>query len=70
MLITVGERFRRRGLAKCLSLAGPARLRDRGNRFVEVGTQMANLPASRVYLNAGFSLVQTSLSLRRWTGEE
>jgi len=70
VLITVGKRFRRRGLARRLSLAGAARLRDRGNRFVEVGTQLANLPASRVYLDAGFSLVQTSLSLRRWVPED
>jgi len=66
VLITVAPEARRRGIARALSLASAARLRERGNRFAEVGTQLANVPASNIYLAAGFRLVQTSVSLRWW----
>lgn len=66
VLITVAPEARRRGIARALSLASAVRLRERGNRFAEVGTQLANIPASNTYLTAGFRLVQTSVSLRWW----
>jgi ribosomal protein S18 acetylase RimI-like enzyme len=64
VLITVGAAYRRRGLAHVLSVASARRLHDRGNRFVEVGTQLANVPASAVYLASGFRLASTGVSLR------
>ena len=69
VLITVAREARRRGIARALSLASVARLRDRGNRFAEVGTQLGNVAASNVYLDAGFRLMHTSVSLRLWLEE-
>jgi hypothetical protein len=51
-------------VALALSLGGTAWLAARGARRVEVGTQLANLPAANLYAKAGFRLVQTSISLR------
>lgn len=67
VLITVGKAYRRRGLAKALSRESLRWLQARGNRWGEVGTQLANTPASSVYLAAGFRMAQTSLSLRYWS---
>jgi len=69
VLITVSGRFRRRGVARTLSWASLRRLGERGNRFCEVGTQIANRPATAVYLDAGFRLAGTQLSLRWWGGD-
>jgi ribosomal protein S18 acetylase RimI-like enzyme len=40
--------------------------RDQGVDIVEVGTQLSNIPASRLYESCGFRLVASSLSLRKW----
>ena len=64
VLIAVSPHFRRRGIAKSLSLASAAYLKHRGHSYAEVGTQMANTPASNVYLSSGFHLVQSHVSLR------
>ena len=66
VLISVDSRFRRRGIARALTEASVQHLAGRGNAIAEVGTQVANLPASSVYLAAGFRLVRTSVSLRWW----
>ncbi len=66
VLITVGREFRRRGVARVLTEASARRLRERGNRYAEVGTQLANIPASNVYLASGFRLCHTGVSLRWW----
>lgn len=34
--------------------------------IVEVGTQLRNIPASRLYEDCGFRLVASNLSLRKW----
>jgi GNAT superfamily N-acetyltransferase len=69
VLISVDASLRRRGVARSLSWASLDRLRKRGNRFAEVGTQIGNVPASSVYLRSGFTLARTSLSLRWRQGE-
>jgi ribosomal protein S18 acetylase RimI-like enzyme len=69
VIVSVDARARRRGLGRLLTFASLAWLRARGNRFAEVGTQLANLPAARVYARAGFRPVESSLTLRWWLGD-
>jgi L-amino acid N-acyltransferase YncA len=66
-LLGVGASFRRKGLSKALFVEMMRRLRDLGNRFVESGTQIANLPSFNMHLAVGYRPVQTSLSMR-WDG--
>ena len=68
-LIAVDAAARRRGVGAALSRAALFRLRERGQRYAEVGTQLANLPASNLYLRAGFRLVGAQVTLR-WLAEE
>ncbi len=68
-LIGVDPSRQRSGIGAALSWASLARLRARGNRFAEVGTQIANLPASNLYARCGFQLVASSLTLRWWQGD-
>ncbi len=65
VLIAVDPAARRRGVARALSVGSLHRFLERGNRYAEVGTQLANLPASNVYLDAGFRLSGTQVTLRR-----
>jgi len=68
-LIGIDPARQRRGIGAALSWASLDRLRARGNRFAEVGTQTANLPASNLYARCGFQLVASSLTLRWWQGD-
>lgn len=64
VLVAVAPSSRRRGVARQLTLASLAWFRATGCSWVEVGTQLANIRASRVYESAGFSLVGSSLTFR------
>jgi len=64
-LVAVLPRFRRRGLAHALSLASLHWFHRAGCQWAEVGTQVANIHAARVYQSAGFLLTASSLTLRK-----
>jgi dTDP-4-amino-4,6-dideoxy-D-galactose acyltransferase len=64
-LVAISPRYRRRGLAHALSLSSLRWFRDAGCGWVEVGTQLANVHAARVYQSAGFRLTASSLTLRQ-----
>jgi ribosomal protein S18 acetylase RimI-like enzyme len=53
-------------VAKALTYSALDWFRDQGVDIVEVGTQLRNIAASRLYESCGFRLVASSLSLRRW----
>jgi GNAT superfamily N-acetyltransferase len=64
-LVATSGGHRRKGVAKLLTLAALQWFRQAGCEWVEVGTQLANLRASRVYQAAGFKFVNSSLTFRR-----
>ena len=57
---------RGRGIAKATTYGALDWFREQGVDIVEVGTQLRNIPASRLYEACGFRLVASSLSLRKW----
>jgi dTDP-4-amino-4,6-dideoxy-D-galactose acyltransferase len=63
-LVAVAASHRGRGLARQLTLEAVRRLSENGITQCRVGTQLANMPASRLYLALGFRLSRTSVSLR------
>jgi len=66
VLVATDADARGRGVAKALTYSALDWFRDQGVDIVEVGTQLRNIPASRLYESCGFRLVASSLSLRRW----
>jgi GNAT superfamily N-acetyltransferase len=64
-LVATSADHRRKGIARSLTLAALDWFRKAGCSWVEVGTQMANVAASRVYQSVGFELVGSSLTFRR-----
>jgi ribosomal protein S18 acetylase RimI-like enzyme len=67
-LIGVDPEQRRAGIGAALSRASLARLRQRGNRFADVATQISNVPAFNLYRAVGFRLVASQVTLRWWSG--
>lgn len=65
VLLATSPDHRRKGVARSLTLAALDWFRQAGCSWVEVGTQMANVAASRVYQSVGFELVGSSLTFRR-----
>lgn len=65
VLVATAQQRRGQGIARALTVAALRWFADKGCRWVEVGTQLANIQASRVYLSAGFKLTASSLTLRR-----
>ncbi len=65
VLVATSIEHRRKGIARSLTLAAVHWFRKAGCAWVEVATQLANVPASRVYQSAGFQLVGSSLTFRR-----
>jgi ribosomal protein S18 acetylase RimI-like enzyme len=66
VLIAVDEAWRGRGIGGLLTRSSLAWHRARGNRYAEVGTQLANVPATNLYLGSGCRLADTSVTLRWW----
>lgn len=64
-LVATSHEHRRKGVARRLTIAARNWFRDAGCDWVEVGTQVANIDACRLYQNAGFELVGSSLTFRR-----
>ncbi len=63
-LVASSPRVRRQGVAHALALSSLLWFRDAGCGWAEVGTQIANVHAVRVYQSAGFRLTTTSLTFR------
>ncbi len=65
VLVATARRARGKGIARAMTLAAIEWFRAQSVEIVEVGTQLRNVPASRVYQNCGFRLVGSSISLRK-----
>jgi dTDP-4-amino-4,6-dideoxy-D-galactose acyltransferase len=65
-LVAVDGRARGKGVGTAMMLEALRWFREHGAAVVEVGTQLRNIPSSRVYERMGFRLVASSLSLRKW----
>lgn len=66
VLVATAPDARNRGVAKAATYGALAWFKEQGVDFVEVGTQLRNIPASRLYQACGFRLAATSLTLRTW----
>jgi len=64
-LVATSREHRRKGVARRLTIAAHNWFRAAGCDWIEVGTQVANINACRVYQNAGFRLVASSLTFRQ-----
>jgi dTDP-4-amino-4,6-dideoxy-D-galactose acyltransferase len=64
-LVASAESARGHGVAYELTMAALEWFRGKDCQIVEVGTQLSNIPASRLYQKCGFRLKATSISLRR-----
>lgn len=64
-LVATSEEARGRGVATAATCAALKWFRDQKVELVEVGTQLRNIPASRLYEKCGFRLARVSLTLRR-----
>lgn len=65
LVATVAE-ARRKGIARALTSGSLAWFRDQSADVVEVGTQLSNIPASRLYAACGFDIVASHLTMRKW----
>ena len=66
VLVATAADARGRGVARATTYSALDWFREQGVDIVEVGTQLRNIPASRLYEACGFRLVTSSLSLRKW----
>lgn len=64
VLVGCREEARGKGLGEALTVAALNWFQTRGCKVVEVGTQLRNMPASRLYQKCGFQLAGSSISLR------
>ncbi len=67
-LVATKAEARGRGVGRKMTLRALAWLEAQGCAMTEVGTQMANIPAARLYEACGFRLASSSLSFRAWLG--
>jgi len=65
ILVATAEWARGRGAARRASLAAFQWFIGQGLATVEVGTQLRNIPAARLYESLGFRLARTSLTFRK-----
>lgn len=64
-LIATADRARGNGIGRFATYAALSWFRDQQADFVEVGTQLRNIPALRLYESCGFRLAGSRVSLRR-----
>ena len=64
-LVATAESARGRGVGKQATLAALRWMRSQGVQFVEVGTQIRNIAAGRLYESCGFRLSGSSLTFRK-----
>jgi ribosomal protein S18 acetylase RimI-like enzyme len=65
VLVATAVWARGRGAARRASAAALHWFAERGIETVEVGTQLRNIPAARLYESLGFRLTRTSLTFRK-----
>mgnify|MGYP001596271299 CR=1 FL=1 len=65
ILVATAEWARGRGAARRANSAALHWFADQGMETVEVGTQLRNIPAARLYESLGFRLARTSLTFRK-----
>jgi dTDP-4-amino-4,6-dideoxy-D-galactose acyltransferase len=65
ILVATAERARGRGIGYATTMAALKWFRSQGCEHIEVGTQLRNIPAARLYQRCGFSIVGSSISLRK-----
>ncbi|MBZ5630763.1 MAG: GNAT family N-acetyltransferase [Acidobacteriia bacterium] len=65
ILVATAEWARGRGAARRASTAALRWFAEQGMAAVEVGTQLRNIPAARLYESLGFRLTRTSLTFRK-----
>lgn len=65
VLVATAARTRGQGLARAATYGALNWFSEQEVKMVEVGTQLTNIPASRLYEACGFKLVASSLSLRK-----
>jgi dTDP-4-amino-4,6-dideoxy-D-galactose acyltransferase len=65
VLVAAAPAARGRGVGYATTMAALAWFREQGCEIVEVGTQLRNIAASRLYQKCGFRLIGSSLSLRQ-----
>ena len=66
VLVATAADARGQGVAKATTYGALDWFHEQGVDIVEVGTQLRNIPASRLYEACEFRLVASSLSLRKW----
>ncbi len=64
-MVATSEEARGRGVASAATCAALQWFREQEVDLVEVGTQLRNIPASRLYEKCGFRLTRVSLTLRK-----
>ncbi len=64
VLVATAAAARGRGLARAATLGALAWFQEQGAAVVEVGTQLRNIPAGRLYESCGFRLRGVALTLR------
>jgi len=65
VLVATSMKARGRGIARATTLESLKWFKNHDVDIVDVGTQIANIPASRLYESCGFRLIASSLSLRK-----
>jgi len=65
VLVATAARARGRGVGRAMTMAALEWFRDQGCTHVEVGTQIRNIAASRLYQDCGFKIVGSAISLRK-----
>jgi ribosomal protein S18 acetylase RimI-like enzyme len=65
ILVATAEWARGRGAARRASSAALHWFASQGMESVEVGTQLRNIPAARLYESLGFRMTRTSLTFRK-----
>lgn len=65
VLVATAARARRRGVGRAATWAALEWFRQQGAGIVDVGTQLRNIPAARLYEACGFRLAGSSLTLRK-----
>jgi ribosomal protein S18 acetylase RimI-like enzyme len=65
VLVATSQQARRRGIARDLTRASLAWFAERGAAMVEVGTQLTNVPAARLYESCGFRQAGCTLTFRK-----
>ena len=65
VLVATAPEFQAKGIGRAATLGALEWFRERDVNFVEVGTQITNIPATRLYENAGFGYLGSVLTYRR-----